>query len=43
MFGRNELVELFAEWKVHDMVFESFAAPGDTLKKFCSVIVAKSK
>lgn len=41
LFGREELVDLFAGWTILSSVHESFSAPGDTRKEFMTVIAAK--
>jgi tellurite methyltransferase len=41
LFGREELVDLFAGWTILSSVHESFSAPGDTRKEFVTVIAAK--
>jgi tellurite methyltransferase len=41
LFGRDELEEHFAGWRILSSVHETFPAPGDTRKEFSTVIAEK--
>lgn len=41
LFGENELKDGFAEWNLLESRYDSFEAPGSTVKRFASVIVQK--
>lgn len=41
LFGRDELAQHFASWRIELAKQESFAAPGDTRKAFATVIARK--
>lgn len=43
LFGENELPEAFADWMTEYLKFESFPAPKDTLKRFCTLVVRRPK
>lgn len=42
LFGENELTDQFAGWKILESKYESFDAPGSTVKRFATVIARKS-
>lgn len=41
LFRRTELREAFAKWQIESESFEDFPAPGDSLKRFATVIARK--
>jgi tellurite methyltransferase len=41
LFGRNELRDQFAEWDLLESKYDSFDAPGSTVKRFATVIARK--
>ena len=41
LFSENELPEFFAAWKVEDQNFESFPAPHETGKRFCTLVARR--
>ena len=41
LFGENELKDGFAGWNLLESRYDSFEAPGSTVKRFASVIVRK--
>lgn len=41
LFGENELPEAFAAWATEYARFESFPAPKDTVKRFCTVVARR--
>jgi tellurite methyltransferase len=42
LFGENELTDQFAGWEILESKYESFEAPGSTIKRFATVIARKS-
>src|SRR5512143_1038197 len=42
LFGENELTARFARWKLLESKYDSFDAPGSTIKRFATVIARKS-
>lgn len=43
LFGENELPEAFASWTTEHARFESFPAPKDTVKRFCTVVARRPR
>jgi len=41
LFGENELPEAFVGWTTQYLKFESFAAPRDTIKRFCTLVARR--
>jgi tellurite methyltransferase len=41
LFGENELTDRFSEWNLLESRYDSFDAPGSTVKKFATVIARK--
>ena len=41
LFGENELRDRFAEWDLLESKYDSFDAPGSTVKRFATVIARK--
>lgn len=41
LFSENELVECFAGWTPEYLKYESFAAPNDTVKRFCTLVARR--
>jgi len=41
LFGENELGEAFAAWTREYSKFESFPAPRDTIKRFCTLVARR--
>ena len=41
LFGENELLEAFAGWAMEYSKFESFRAPKDTVKRFCTLVARR--
>lgn len=41
LFRENELQEAFADWVTEYSKFELFAAPKDTIKRFCTVVARR--
>lgn len=42
LFGENELRDRFAEWDLLESKYDSFEAPGPSIKKFATVIARKT-
>jgi tellurite methyltransferase len=43
LFGKDELRDLFAGWKVLHFAHDDFAAPGGTTKAFATIVAQKKK
>ncbi|MGH9356159.1 MAG: hypothetical protein ACRD10_08530, partial [Terriglobia bacterium] len=43
LFAENELPESFTEWKVEYLNLESFPAPRETLKRFCTLVARRPR
>jgi len=43
VFGKHELRELFAGWKILHFANDNFVAPGHTTKAFATIVAQKSK
>lgn len=43
LFGREELAQAFAGWEILDQAWESFPAPGDTVKAFATLVARKPR
>ena len=41
LFGENELIDRFAGWEILDSKYESFDAPGGTVKRFATIVARK--
>lgn len=41
LFSESELPEFFAGWTLEYMKYESFAAPRDTVKRFCTLVARR--
>jgi tellurite methyltransferase len=41
LFGEDELPTAFSLWKIEFLRFEDFAAPGETVKRFCTLIARR--
>jgi tellurite methyltransferase len=41
LFGENELPEAFAGWSTEYLKFESFPAPKNTIKRFCTLVARR--
>jgi tellurite methyltransferase len=41
LFGREELLQAFADWKVLAWRHDSFPAPGGTLKEFATLVAER--
>lgn len=41
LFGENELQEALADWVTEYLKFELFAAPKDTIKRFCTLVARR--
>jgi tellurite methyltransferase len=41
LFGENELLEAFAGWAMEYSKLESFRAPKDTVKRFCTLVARR--
>lgn len=41
LFGEHELERVFAGWKIEILKFDEFPAPGDTLKRFCTLVARR--
>jgi tellurite methyltransferase len=41
LFGEHALEEAFADWAVEYLEFDAFAAPGDTVKRFCTLVARR--
>jgi tellurite methyltransferase len=41
LFGENELPEAFADWETAYSRLESFAAPKETVKRFCTLVARR--
>jgi tellurite methyltransferase len=41
LFGEKELSESFADWKLEYQSIDSFPAPHDTVKRFCTIVARK--
>ncbi|HLI29842.1 MAG TPA: class I SAM-dependent methyltransferase [Terriglobia bacterium] len=41
LFAENELPEFFTGWKVEYLNLDSFPAPGQTLKRFCTLVARR--
>ncbi len=41
LFGETELPEAFVGWTTQYLKFESFAAPRDTIKRFCTLVARR--
>jgi tellurite methyltransferase len=41
LFGEHALEEAFAGWTVEYLEFDSFPAPGDTVKRFCTLVARR--
>ena len=41
LFSRNEVPEFFSDWKREYLKFESFSAPNDTVKRFCTLVARR--
>lgn len=42
LFGQNELRDQFAEWDLRESKYDSFDAPGSTVKRFATVVARKT-
>ncbi len=38
LFGEHELEQAFAGWRIEYLKFDDFPAPGDTTKRFCTLV-----
>ncbi|MBS0336184.1 MAG: class I SAM-dependent methyltransferase [Proteobacteria bacterium] len=43
LFGEHSLEEAFAGWAVEYLKFDAFPAPGDTVKRFCTMVARRSR
>ena len=43
LFGEHSLEEAFAGWKFEHLKFDAFPAPGDTVKRFCTVVARRPR
>lgn len=43
LFGREELMERFASWEIEVARYDSFPAPGDTVKAFATEVAKRTK
>jgi len=41
LFGDRELPDAFADWKTEYSAYESFPAPHDTIKRFCTLVARR--
>lgn len=41
LFGENELPESFAGWALECLNFETFSAPNETVKRFCTLVARR--
>lgn len=41
LFGEHELEQAFAGWKTEILRFDDFPAPGDTVKRFCTLVARR--
>ena len=41
LFGENELQDAFGDWKTDYLKLEPFVAPGDTVKRFCTIVARR--
>ena len=41
LFGEHSLEEAFAGWAVEYLEFDAFPAPGDTVKRFCTMVARR--
>lgn len=41
LFGESELLAAFAGWKTEYARIETFPAPNDTVKRFCTVVMRR--
>ncbi|MDB5862919.1 MAG: hypothetical protein JWO70_725, partial [Betaproteobacteria bacterium] len=42
LFREEELQEAFSGWTVEYLKLESFAAPGNTVKRFCTIAARRT-
>ena len=42
LFGESELQQAFGDWKTEYLKLESFAAPNDSLKRFCTIVARRT-
>jgi len=43
LFGESEVPNAFAEWTTEYSAFESFPAPRDTIKRFCTLVARRPR
>jgi tellurite methyltransferase len=43
LFGENQVPDAFAGWDIEYLKFESFPAPGNTIKRFCTLAARRRK
>ena len=43
LFGEHELEQTFAGWTIEYLKFDDFPGPGDTLKRFCTIVARATR